>query len=526
MRTALTQALCALVVVSIIRLSIELLSRLELRRQTQRWQQPRKPTNPLLHLVKLEASGVLEESAAALPQLPPPLPTRRLSPPTSLRSQQQPSVAPPAIELLTDVEPPRTRAFPVLLLTATRGEMLNRTLRSLLAVRGLNASEVFVVQDGTDESVARVVRWNGLRLVQHETSRPAATASSRGGSVQERGQAVARAYKWALRHAFDVLTTDEAVIIVEDDLYFSPDLMEYFLAGWSVQRADPTLWCTSAWNDNGFGGLAREPKRVMRTGFFPGLGWLLSRALWKDELEPNWPREHWDHWMRSETKFKTSRGRECLIPQVPRTYHHGDTGTFMIAQTHEKYFSRIAHNIDPDVGWPAAELRGLRRSLSSAGYEAELRERLRRAAPLRSLAQLQPAASAGTAGAPSPLALWYSQAPRAPSPPARLFSDLAKLLGIWHEMRRGSHFGVHELWCNGRQLMLVNLKVGPHAEASPYTDLAPPADAVFTESSFGRALDRLPAGLKRPVCTAAPALREAASSRHDTDTSTPVDGSY
>ena len=112
---------------------------------------------------------MLEESAAALPQLPPPLPTRRLSPPTSLRSQQQPSVAPPAIELLTDVEPPRTRAFPVLLLTATRGEMLNRTLRSLLAVRGLNASEVFVVQDGTDESVARVVRWNGLRLVQHET---------------------------------------------------------------------------------------------------------------------------------------------------------------------------------------------------------------------------------------------------------------------------------------------------------------------------------------------------------------------
>ena len=487
-----------------LRLAIELLSRLELHRQTQRWQ-PRKPAKPLLHLVKLEAAAVA----------PPPLPSgRELSPPTARRPQQRPSAAPPAIDLFADTAPPRTRAFPVLLLTATRGEVLNRTLRSLLAVRGLNASEVFVVQDGVEESVARVVRWNGLRLVQHETSRPAATASSRGGSVQERGQAVARAYKWALSHAFDVLTADEAVVVVEDDLYFSPDLMEYFLAGWHVQRADPTLWCTSAWNDNGFGGLAREPKRVMRTGFFPGLGWLLSRALWKRELQPSWPREHWDHWMRSETKFKTSRGRECLVPQVPRTYHHGDTGTFMIAQTHEKYFSRIVHNTDPGVGWPAAELHALRRRLGSAGYEAELRERLRRTAPLRSLAQLQPptpAAAAATAEAPTPpLALWYSQPPRAPSPPARLFSDLAKLLGIWHEMRRGSHLGVHELWCNGRQLLLVNLKVGPHAEASPYADLAPPADAVFTESSFSRALDRLPAGLQRPVCTAASASRDAA----------------
>ena len=90
-----------------------------------------------------------------------------------------------------------------------------------------------------------------------------------------------------------------------------------FCTGWHVQRADPTLWCTSAWHDNGFRDTAADPKRLLRTGFFPGLGWLLTRALYKGELEPAWPDEHWDHWMRSEVKFRTSRGRECLIPQVP-----------------------------------------------------------------------------------------------------------------------------------------------------------------------------------------------------------------
>ena len=161
----------------------------------------------------------------------------------------------------------------------------------MLQVRGLNASQLFVVQDGDAPSVAEAVRWHAargapLRLVQHPSGRAAPRPGwpMGAGSLQQRGQAVARAYKWALSHAFDVLTDDEAVVVVEDDLLFSPDLMEYFLAGWHVQRADPTLWCTSAWHDNGFRDTAADPKRLLRTGFFPGLGWLLTRKLYKGAL--------------------------------------------------------------------------------------------------------------------------------------------------------------------------------------------------------------------------------------------------
>ena len=91
-------------------------------------------------------------------------------------------------------------------------------------------------------------------------------------------------------------------------------------------------------------------------------------ALYKGELEPAWPDEHWDHWMRSEVKFRTSRGRECLIPQVPRTYHHGEQGTFMIKRMHELYFARIAHNTDPRVTWPTSEWPALRARLRHDGY--------------------------------------------------------------------------------------------------------------------------------------------------------------
>ena len=40
-------------------------------------------------------------------------------------------------------------------------------------------------------------------------------------------------------------------IFVTDDLDISPDFFEYFAATFRILQRDPTLWCVSAWNDNG-----------------------------------------------------------------------------------------------------------------------------------------------------------------------------------------------------------------------------------------------------------------------------------
>eukprot|EP00966_Prymnesium_polylepis_P119070 2752033-Prymnesium_polylepis.1 len=136
------------------------------------------------------------------------------------------AAAPPAAEAAAPTlnnpppaPPARTHGFPVLLLTKSRPDYLNRTLTSLLAVRGVERERVFVVQDGADRAVARLVRRAGLRLAQHQS----ASAVS-----ESRGSRIAAAYKYALSLAFDVLTSDEAIVVAEDDLLFSPDAMEPF----------------------------------------------------------------------------------------------------------------------------------------------------------------------------------------------------------------------------------------------------------------------------------------------------------
>jgi alpha-1,3-mannosyl-glycoprotein beta-1,2-N-acetylglucosaminyltransferase len=71
----------------------------------------------------------------------------------------------------------------------------------------------------------------------------------------------------------------------------------------------------SGFNDNGKPKFVANASHVLRSDFFPGLGWMLSRRLWT-ELQPTWPAGFWDDWMRQP---QVRRGRSCLRPEVSRS---------------------------------------------------------------------------------------------------------------------------------------------------------------------------------------------------------------
>ncbi|KAK1123384.1 hypothetical protein K0M31_008096 [Melipona bicolor] len=147
---------------------------------------------------------------------------------------------------------------------------------------------------------------------------------------------IARHYGWALNHVFFQLRYD-TVIIVEDDLDIAPDFFEYFLGTYPLLVSDNSLWCVSAWNDNGKAGLVDENAAdvLYRTDFFPGLGWMLTRQLWA-ELSPKWPKSYWDDWIRQPEQ---RRNRACIRPEISRTRTFGKTGVSngMFYERHLKY---------------------------------------------------------------------------------------------------------------------------------------------------------------------------------------------
>ncbi|KAM4696493.1 alpha-1,3-mannosyl-glycoprotein 2-beta-N-acetylglucosaminyltransferase isoform 1-T2 [Rhinophrynus dorsalis] len=134
---------------------------------------------------------------------------------------------------------------------------------------------------------------------------------------------ISRHYRWALNQIFRTMG-HKAAIVVEDDLEVAPDFYEYFQASLSLLHQDSTLWCASAWNDNGKEALV-DPggsSLLHRSDFFPGLGWLLLHNLW-EELEPKWPAAFWDDWVR---RPEQRVGRACVRPELSRTRTFGRKG--------------------------------------------------------------------------------------------------------------------------------------------------------------------------------------------------------
>ncbi|XP_069490920.1 alpha-1,3-mannosyl-glycoprotein 2-beta-N-acetylglucosaminyltransferase isoform X2 [Ambystoma mexicanum] len=248
----------------------------------------------------------------------------------------QPAIkGPPATKPLqqTSALPqPDNTVIPVLVIACDRSTV-RRCLDKLIQHRpSKERFPIIVSQDCGHEETARVIANYG-DAVRHIKQPDLADIPVPSDHRKFQGYyKIARHYRWALSQVFFSLKY-KAAIVVEDDLEVAPDFFEYFGATFPLLRDDSSLWCVSAWNDNGKEQMVdnQHPEALYRTDFFPGLGWLLLADLW-EELEPKWPKAFWDDWMRHPDQRK---GRACIRPEVSRTMTFGRKGV-----SHGQFFDQ------------------------------------------------------------------------------------------------------------------------------------------------------------------------------------------
>merc|ERR1719429_29380 len=221
---------------------------------------------------------------------------------------------------------------PVAIIASNRPHYLYRMLRTLLSANGANPDMITVFIDGFYDEPLAVAELFGLRGVQH-------------APIGVRNARISQHYKSSLSSTFQIFPNAKYAIVLEEDLDVSPDFFSYFSQLVNVLETDPTLYCVSAWNDQGYEHTSADPSQVYRVETMPGLGWMLKRSLYTGELEPRWPIPDktwdWDMWMRLP---EIRRGRECLIPDVSRTYHFGSSGLNM-----NTYFHVFTSRSDPST---------------------------------------------------------------------------------------------------------------------------------------------------------------------------------
>lgn len=159
-----------------------------------------------------------------------------------------PTVAPPAWPRVPVT--PSPTVIPILVIACDRSTV-RRCLDKLLHYRpSAERFPIIVSQDCGHEETAQVIASYGSAIThirQPDLSNIAVQPDHRKFQGYYK---IARHYRWALGQIFNKFKFP-AVVVVEDDLEVAPDFFEYFQATYPLLRTDPSLWCVSAWNDNG-----------------------------------------------------------------------------------------------------------------------------------------------------------------------------------------------------------------------------------------------------------------------------------
>ena len=122
------------------------------------------------------------------------------------------------------------------------------------------------------------------------------------------------------------------VVLIESDLVVSADIFDFFfkVAPYLNNEGNPNdPICVSGWNDNGYRFFSLNEHRLFRTDYFPGLGWMIHKSTWFKFWRIEWPQgllglwTGYDHWLRDDA---STRGRDCIVPEVSRTHHVANTG--------------------------------------------------------------------------------------------------------------------------------------------------------------------------------------------------------
>ncbi|XP_063861843.1 protein O-linked-mannose beta-1,2-N-acetylglucosaminyltransferase 1-like isoform X2 [Scylla paramamosain] len=254
------------------------------------------------------------------------------------------------------------RTIPTVIVASERPLLLHRCLLRLVSVPGADPERTLVVADGDLQGGLREVRalinLYGIKFEGHDAG---------GNNVTLR---ITRHYRTVMEVAFRIFSLDPYVILLEEDLYVAADFYSYFAQTAPLLASDPTLYCVSAWNDLARDDSGGDPRLVMRSETMAGLGWLLSRKVYQDVII-KWPGHDkfadWDMWMRLP---EVQQGRECLVPEVSRTFHFGAKGAHLTDYFQANFYVHTSFNTLSHVTLANLD------KLSPAAYEQHLKELL------------------------------------------------------------------------------------------------------------------------------------------------------
>ncbi|ELU14958.1 hypothetical protein CAPTEDRAFT_220050 [Capitella teleta] len=265
---------------------------------------------------------------------------------------------------LTDKALERHKIFqvPIVVIPGLNHNAVRMQLETLLLNPGIQPDMVIVMYDEKFSEPASLAELFGFKA--------AALASSTKYIFQ---------MEKALEKVWEVYPKAEHVVVLEEEVIPSQDLLSFLAQCLSTVEADPSLAGISAWNENGYQGVSWSPSLVYRVAStLPGLGFLLKRSFYeaamKGKMDACCHLRSWDGWSFSSPTSDLQAAPEMVVPDVSRVYRRPYEGLSEQADFLKQLFNRPrVTNMDVD-----AKLSNVA-SLSKAAYELEMEQMLQTA---------------------------------------------------------------------------------------------------------------------------------------------------
>ncbi|XP_053632331.2 protein O-linked-mannose beta-1,2-N-acetylglucosaminyltransferase 1-like [Cherax quadricarinatus] len=340
---------------------------------------------------------------------------------------------------------------PVVIIASSRPQALYRCLVTVLRQEGGVISKILVLLDGYNPEMVALLRLLQVNhRVHHMGSESFVTSGAR----------ISLHYRYALHAVFSTFPAASKAIILEEDILAAPDFFSYFNQTSWLLDTDPSIFCISAWNDLGSLHIARHISRLYRVETHAGYGWMLTRKLF-NEIYPLWQHPNkthdWDIWLRS-TQIRG--GRECIVPDVSRSFHSGLLGIHIHGALAHAFFT--AH---PVTAASAIPLHNIHR-MTLTEYEEDLFRELE-SDTVFFLNNTRHPCSTGyiprnfTAG---PVVLFITMTSK---DQFNGWKKLASCIGVWGLDHRSHHRGLFRLTFYNTQLYIIGYPYSDYSYIKP-----------------------------------------------------------
>ncbi|EKX48910.1 hypothetical protein GUITHDRAFT_58711, partial [Guillardia theta CCMP2712] len=86
----------------------------------------------------------------------------------------------------------------------------------------------------------------------------------------------------SIKHVLSLPKQYSDILVIGNSMKFAPDVLDFFYASAPLLQLDRSLWCVSAFNENGLSHFHWDEWRLLRDSFYSGVMSLMSRDAWKE----------------------------------------------------------------------------------------------------------------------------------------------------------------------------------------------------------------------------------------------------